>query len=137
MNIDQAEKDKFNKIAEEWWDPSGKFAPLHKNNPLRSNYINDKKIQQLIILSNGHYIMTNENDKLIFWNLKLGQKGFDKNATPYIWSYIIEKNNKKEIQLDETNEKMDALKVKEIRSFRNNRKYSEEFSKFYERLKGI
>ena len=43
MNIDQAEKDKFNKIAEEWWDPSGKFAPLHKINPLRSNYINDKK----------------------------------------------------------------------------------------------
>ena len=43
MNIDQAEKDKFNKIAEEWWDPSGKFAPLHKINPLRSNYINNKK----------------------------------------------------------------------------------------------
>ena len=52
-------------------------------------------------------------------------------------SYIIEKNNKEQIQLDETNEKMDALKVEEIRSFRNNRKYSEEFSKFYERLKGI
>ena len=39
MNIDQAEKDKFNKIAEEWWDPSGKFAPLHKINPLRSNSV--------------------------------------------------------------------------------------------------
>ena len=50
---------------------------------------------------------------------------------------LIEKNNKEQIQLDETNEKMDAVKVKEIRSFRNNRKYSEEFSKFYERLKGI
>ena len=79
--------------------------------------------------------MSNKNDELIFWNLKLGQ-GFDKNAS-YIWSYIIEKNNKEQIQLDETNEKMDALKVKEIRSFRNNRNYSEEFSKFYERLKGI
>ena len=50
---------------------------------------------------------------------------------------IIEKNNKEQIQLEETNEKMNALKVKEIRSFRNNRKYSEEFSKFFERLKGI
>ena len=30
MNIDPKEKEKFNKIAEEWWDPSGKFAPLHK-----------------------------------------------------------------------------------------------------------
>ena len=42
MNIDPAEKEKFNKIAEEWWDPNGKFAPLHVINPLRSNYISDK-----------------------------------------------------------------------------------------------
>ena len=42
MNIDPKEKEKFNKIAEEWWDPSGKFAPLHKINPLRANYISDR-----------------------------------------------------------------------------------------------
>ena len=81
--------------------------------------------------------MTNENNELIFWNLKLGLKGFDENASPYIWSYVIEKNNIGQLLLDETNEKMDALKIQEGRSFRNDRKYSEEFSKFYERLKGI
>ena len=42
MNIDPKEKEKFNKIAEEWWDPSGKFAPLHKINPLRANYIAER-----------------------------------------------------------------------------------------------
>ena len=42
MNIDPAEKEKFNKIAEEWWDPNGKFAPLHVINPLRSNYVSEK-----------------------------------------------------------------------------------------------
>ena len=42
MNIDPKEKEKFNKIAEEWWDSSGKFAPLHKINPLRANYISDR-----------------------------------------------------------------------------------------------
>ena len=42
MNIDQAEKDKFNKIAEEWWDPLGKFKPLHMLNPTRLNYIVDQ-----------------------------------------------------------------------------------------------
>ena len=42
MNIDPREKEKFNKIAEEWWDPSGKFAPLHKINPLRANYIAER-----------------------------------------------------------------------------------------------
>ena len=42
MNIDPKEKEKFNKIAEEWWDPSGKFAPLHKINPLRADYIAER-----------------------------------------------------------------------------------------------
>ena len=42
MNIDPAEKEKFNQIAEEWWDPNGKFAPLHVINPLRSNYVSEK-----------------------------------------------------------------------------------------------
>ena len=42
MNIDPKEKEKFNKIAEEWWDSSGNFAPLHKINPLRANYISDR-----------------------------------------------------------------------------------------------
>ena len=42
MNIDQSEKEKFNQIAEEWWDATGKFAPLHVINPLRSKYISDK-----------------------------------------------------------------------------------------------
>ena len=100
-------------------------------------FIDDKKIQQLIILSNGHYLMTNENNELIFWNLKLGLKGFDENASPYIWSYVIKDNNKGQILLDETNEKIDALKIQERSSFRKNRKYSEEFRAFYKRLKGI
>ena len=107
-----------------------------KNHEMLQTFINEKKIQQLIILSNGHYLMTNENNKLIFWNLKLGLKGFDENASPYIWSYVI-KNNNGEIKFKETNEKMDALKIKEVRSFRNNRDYSEEFNSFIERLKGI
>jgi len=42
MNIDPSEKEKFNKIAEEWWDPNGKFAPLHIINPLRSKYVSEK-----------------------------------------------------------------------------------------------
>ena len=107
-----------------------------KNHNMLQPFIDEKKIQQLIILSNGHYLMTNENDELIFWNLKLGLKGFDENASPYIWSYVI-KNNNGEIFFDEKNEKMDALKIQERRSFRNNRNYSKEFSAFYKRLKGI
>ena len=37
--VDTAEIERFSRIAEEWWDPNGKFAPLHRLNPLRLGYI--------------------------------------------------------------------------------------------------
>lgn len=40
--INQAEVDKFSAMAAEWWDPSGKFRPLHKFNPVRLTYIKEK-----------------------------------------------------------------------------------------------
>jgi len=39
--INNKEIEKFSKIAEEWWDPRGKFKPLHKFNPIRISYIKD------------------------------------------------------------------------------------------------
>lgn len=38
-SIDPAEIDKFRAMASEWWSPTGKFAPLHKFNPVRLDYI--------------------------------------------------------------------------------------------------
>ena len=40
--IDQSEIDHFSSLAKEWWDPSGKFKPLHKFNPVRLTYIREK-----------------------------------------------------------------------------------------------
>ena len=40
--IDQAEVDRFSAMAAEWWDPRGKFKPLHKFNPVRLAYIRDR-----------------------------------------------------------------------------------------------
>ncbi|WP_297322850.1 bifunctional 2-polyprenyl-6-hydroxyphenol methylase/3-demethylubiquinol 3-O-methyltransferase UbiG [uncultured Bartonella sp.] len=40
--IDQAEVDHFSRIAAEWWNPQGKFRPLHKFNPARIAYIKEK-----------------------------------------------------------------------------------------------
>ena len=37
--IDPIEKEKFSKMAEEWWDTNGKFKALHKFNPKRIEYI--------------------------------------------------------------------------------------------------
>lgn len=40
--IDQAEVDRFSAMAAEWWDPNGKFKPLHKFNPVRLDYIREE-----------------------------------------------------------------------------------------------
>ena len=43
--LDKKEIEKFSNIAEEWWDPIGKFKPLHKFNPIRIKYIKDNLIK--------------------------------------------------------------------------------------------
>ena len=45
--INKKEIEKFSKIAEEWWNPDGKFKPLHKFNPIRIAYIRDNIIRTL------------------------------------------------------------------------------------------
>lgn len=37
--VDAAEVAKFEAMAAEWWDPNGKFKPLHNMNPCRLDYI--------------------------------------------------------------------------------------------------
>ncbi|MFP1643604.1 bifunctional 2-polyprenyl-6-hydroxyphenol methylase/3-demethylubiquinol 3-O-methyltransferase UbiG [Pontitalea aquivivens] len=37
--VDPAEVAKFEAMAAEWWDPNGKFKPLHMLNPCRLDYI--------------------------------------------------------------------------------------------------
>ena len=37
--VDPAELAKFEAMAAEWWDPNGKFRPLHLMNPCRLDYI--------------------------------------------------------------------------------------------------
>jgi len=39
--VDPGEVARFSELSEQWWDPKGKMAPLHKINPLRLAYIRD------------------------------------------------------------------------------------------------
>jgi 2-polyprenyl-6-hydroxyphenyl methylase/3-demethylubiquinone-9 3-methyltransferase len=43
-SINKKEIEKFSKMATEWWDPKGKFKPLHKFNPIRIKYIKENII---------------------------------------------------------------------------------------------
>ena len=45
-SIDPAEVERFSRIAAEWWDPKGKFAPLHKFNPTRLAFIRDQALHR-------------------------------------------------------------------------------------------
>ena len=43
-SVNKKEIEKFSKMATEWWDPKGKFKPLHKFNPIRIRYIKENII---------------------------------------------------------------------------------------------
>jgi 2-polyprenyl-6-hydroxyphenyl methylase/3-demethylubiquinone-9 3-methyltransferase len=40
-SVDIEEVEKFSKLSPQWWDPAGPFAPLHKFNPIRLQFIRD------------------------------------------------------------------------------------------------
>ena len=50
-SINKKEIEKFSKIAEEWWNPNGKFKPLHNFNPIRIKYIKENIEKYLKIKS--------------------------------------------------------------------------------------
>ena len=47
--IDKIEIQKFSKLAKDWWNPNGKFKPLHLFNPSRINFIKEKLISHFNI----------------------------------------------------------------------------------------
>ena len=45
-SIDPTDVARFSAIAEAWWDPNGKFAPLHRFNPVRLDFIREQALAQ-------------------------------------------------------------------------------------------
>ena len=46
ITVNKKEIDKFSKLASEWWNPNGKFKPLHKFNPVRLSYIKESILKK-------------------------------------------------------------------------------------------
>ena len=59
--INKEEIEKFSSLAKEWWNPEGKFKPLHKFNPARIEYIKNNIIKEFNI----------KNKKKPFSNLEI------------------------------------------------------------------
>ena len=49
--VNYKEIEKFSKLSEEWWNPNGKFKPLHKFNPIRIKYIKQNIIEHFNIVN--------------------------------------------------------------------------------------
>ena len=52
--VNKIEIEKFSKLAKDWWNPKGKFRPLHLFNPARIKFIKEKLI--------SHYSLNIEDD---------------------------------------------------------------------------
>ena len=51
--VDKIEIEKFSKLAKDWWNPKGKFRPLHLFNPTRIKFIKEKLIYHFKLNSNN------------------------------------------------------------------------------------
>ena len=51
--VDKTEIEKFSKMASDWWNPNGKFKPLHIFNPARIEFIKKKLISHFDLDSNS------------------------------------------------------------------------------------
>ena len=60
-SVNKKEIEKFSNMADEWWDPHGKFKPLHKFNPIRIKYIKENII--------NHFNPKNKNKPLFGINI--------------------------------------------------------------------
>ena len=52
-SVNKKEIEKFSKMASEWWDPEGKFKPLHKFNPIRIKYIKENIVKNFKLKNNN------------------------------------------------------------------------------------
>ena len=51
--VDKIEIEKFSRLAKDWWNPNGKFKPLHLFNPARISFIKDKLISHFTLNPNS------------------------------------------------------------------------------------
>ena len=59
ITINKKEIEKFSQLAEEWWNPNGKFAPLHKFNPVRIDFVREKLLSYFKLNSDSNEPLKN------------------------------------------------------------------------------
>lgn len=77
------------------------FRSYPKDHHLLGQLAQNERIQRMIHISKGWYIITQENDTLYFNDLRFGMLGMDSNAKNFVFKYAITPTNKGEVQLTE------------------------------------
>lgn len=77
------------------------FRSYPKNHHLLGQLAQNERIQRMIHISKGWYIITQENDTLYFNDLRFGMLGMDSNAQNFVFKYAIIPTDHDEVELTE------------------------------------
>lgn len=77
------------------------FRSYPKNHHLLGELAQNERIQRMIHISKGWYIITLENDTLYFNDLRFGMLGMDSNAQNFVFKYAITPTDHGEVELTE------------------------------------
>lgn len=75
---------------------------IHKGHDLLEPYQDQKVVQQLLKISSGWYYVEEDEDCLIYTDIRFRQFGFDDNA-PYLWKFRLTKNPDGKIDVNRLN----------------------------------
>lgn len=85
-------------------------AEIPRNNHLLDEIIKEKKVQQLIDITNGWYTIKKEGDRLFFNDLRFGQLGMDNTKAQFVFSYELLYDQNGEFQAPEREKSMQNAK---------------------------
>ena len=121
--INKEEIQKFSRLAEEWWDVSGKFKPLHMFNPIRIEYITEKiKIHFKLKKNKSNYL-----EGLSILDIGCGGGLISEPMTRLGASVTGIDASEKNINIAKLHSKKNGLKINYIHASPENLKYIEKF----------
>ena len=77
------------------------FISYSKNHELLGDFIDQEPVQQMITISEGWFIISNQNDQLFFNDLRFGLLSLQPNAQEFVFSYKIDANKLGEVSFQE------------------------------------
>lgn len=88
------------------------FETYPKNHGLLGNLIENKKVKQMIAISEGWYTITKKDDKLFFNDLRFGLLSMTPNAKDFVFQYEIILDESENIQfIEQKKNKRDGKKL--------------------------